>query len=217
MALPTPFTTTTPFLTSVNFTNLLEGTSGIIFYPGNALDEDAAQVNIMSSTPFESSSKDTSISANAASSTLIATHTYKLSTAINPNTLKGKGIITFGWGIRGNNNNQGNSAGYIICRLVANGVTIGEGKSNTRTGTAGAYAISGAANSTVTFDITETLLRVGEELSVVFLIYGHRSSGSSGGYIVVGHDPDNNDGAYIKPSEDDVDTTIKAQVPFKIE
>lgn len=217
MALTRPFTTTNPLLTNFSFTNIIEGLAGINFYAGNGLNASASNVDVLSSTIFDSNSPETSTPANAASSTLIDTQEYALSEATIPNTLKGKCIVTFGWGMRANNNNQGQSSGHIKVALLVNNTNIGEGKTGERTSTGTAYTIAPVGNSTVTFDVTETQIRIGDELKIVFYIYGYRASGSSGGYVVNGHDPSNGDGSYIKPSTDDVYTRIKAQIPFKLD
>ena len=203
-------------IASYSFTNLIEGIGGVEFYAGNALDDEASNVNLLSSQAFYSDSIEIALVATAEESTLISTQTYSLGEAVITNILKGRAIVSFGWGMRANNNNQGQSQGYIVARIVADGVTIGEAKTGTKNSTGTAYTLSAGGQSTLTMDLTETILKVGDVLSLVLLVYGHKISGAVGGLVMNGTDPQNRDGTYLTPSSADLTTRITCMIPFEV-
>lgn len=217
MTLPQPFTTVNPILASYSFTNLIEGSGGVNFYAGNAYENVASMVNILSSMIFSSSTSDSMYYANGADYTLLSTDTYSLTTAVKTNVLKGYALITLGWGMKPNSNNQGQSSGYITAEIHKNTTSLGSATTSTKTSTGTAGTFSAGSNQTLKIDIAETVLSIGDTLKVVFKVYGKKASGSSGGYVVYGHDPENGDGNSIIPSTMTTNTQIKCIIPFKTE
>ena len=65
-------------------------------------------------------------------------------------------------------------------------------------------------------DLTETILKVGDVLSLVLLVYGHKISGAIGGLVMYGTDPQNRDGTYLTPSSADLTTRITCMIPFEV-
>jgi len=205
-------------LINYTLTNMIEGTGSIVYYCGEALDDNAAAVSTLDPNLYYSDD----IEAETTAGTLNQTYALELSknydtTAFDiPQVVKGTGLVSISFGVYGHA--SATIYGYVKAVLQrmrgAVSTTIGTGQSAVITNDGGAsWDLKATALS---LDLTATSLKIGDSLRLTIYGYMKNSTGSFGGKIAWGQDPRNRDGSVLTAAGNmRTDTQIK--VPFKIQ
>lgn len=199
-------------ISSYNYTDIAEGTGVVIFY-GYTTNESGTTTYRLSSTPTYSNDIET-----------LNTYTTKyfyLAPFNLPKIIRGYADVICTAIIHPMTSDDVTFAFTATVEKWdgSTATTIGSATSETMTEPDYGAGVFQAKTLRVTINCSETHFKIGEQLRLKFemTITG---SLASGGYVGYGHDPQNRDGAAIKPSsppDDPITTQFIFLCPFKIE
>jgi hypothetical protein len=227
MALPTPFTTASPTITSFSYTDILSGTSFLTIYgyvSNTSLENSDAVIktlllsqNVRYSTEAENEKAGTNIPGDTYEVLDGALWTFTLSPSNSLRVLEGEAKIQNSYAGKASAGNMGLKLKYI---LKKNGVELASAFTESLDGVAAIYEPTYTRMVTIPLTIPKTILKSTDTLTLVIQGWGrqHIPGTDRLGSFIIGTDPRNTDGEFIKPSEDDEFTTqLKVELPFRID
>lgn len=210
--LPINYRTASPIIASYTFTNIIEGAGDVSFYIGTARDDAAASQDILRSSTFYSDSIERVQGGGNLTSSFVKKLDidYDVTVATNQKILASTAICSLGWGVYGHA--SATISGYIIVKLKHGDSVIGEGRTDTIAKSGAAWELDATS---LTLDLTETDLKIGDTLRITVEAWMKNSTGVYGGNLVWGEDPMNRDGGTLTPSTSDEPTRFIMSIPFK--
>ena len=213
MTIPRVFLKDRELIASYDFSTVIEGIEGLVFYVGSGNDNTPTENSVLKSNPFYSQSIEAQWGSGNLTGSFVAkiTKNYNLTVTQTATIAAGDAMMSFGWGVYGHAN--ATITGYIQVSLsVVGGATIGSAKTYQIAKAGAAWSIDTAG---LKLETTETNLKKGDVLRLTMIGYLKTSSGILGGDILWGQDPMNRDGSALTPSSSDEPTRNQIAIPFK--
>lgn len=216
---PEDFKRESQTLVNYSFQNAIEGTGSLTFYTGDGLDDSGTSNDFLSSNTFYSDSIEVNVTDSSLSSsfTKAVEHNYDTSLLVLPQTINGTAQLAFSWAV------YGHASAAITGKIIAKLILL-KGAAETVIGTATTEEFtraSGSASwaeqtSNLLLTLTETHFNKGDVIRLNVEGWLKNSTGTFGGKIAWGQDPQNRDGDVIIPSSQGTITKMNISVPFEI-
>ena len=216
MVLPQPFTTASPIIASYNWVDFAEGT-GIIKFKGfrNNVSGSLAY-GLTTSDVYSGGSPGEGIETKSAELSnadyaKVLDLDFDLSVFNSSRTIRGTAIVSVPLGVYSTDADQ--ARGFIIARIKKGDVELVSATSGDLPGVSGTNTYI----HTLLLTIPLTHFKKGETLRLTIEGWGRKFAEDVGNFIIIGHDPMNRDGTYIKPTvETSATTKLEFHCPFDI-
>jgi len=217
MVLPLKYQTQPSAIASYDYTDVADGTGNSTFYLCYTADN-SGDTLILTNEILYSTEIDYTYQIDAADNTDAANLDFNLTAFNTPRTIQGNATVEIGMSLYQSTTADDRVWTYNTINLykVSGGVETLIGTAVSATEANPGSDTSTYYINTFSIPLTQTHFKIGDNLRANILVHVSGAGTAGCGSVTIGHDPQNRDNT-ILPSSEDVITSSRVIVPFRID